>query len=735
MTGHDSFLAAAAALDGLRDALDTERDDLTNDLARLTAEMNEAKRRHDEIRAEIDHLRQRPSNIPSDSVRLRDALCRHLGLDEADLPFVGEHLRVRESAADWEPAAERVLRSFGLSLLVADEHYGRVAAWVDGTHLGNRLVYYRVRVGADGGRPGDPPPDPDGLAAKLEIRHDSTFHDWLARELGRRFDYVCCDDQDRFRRERRALTRTGQIKGGGGRHEKDDRHRIDDRRRYVLGWTNERKIEALEAERAGLEAEIGRVGEALAGAMAARTDLDRRSEALARVATVQRYADIDWATPTAAIDERGRELAELEASSDVLADLMAQREAAAAERDEAEGRVDEVADRAAELRGRIATDEQDRIEADDAVAAARQAGHADRFGSVAVAVAARLDGDTLQLPRLGAVERDVRERLQGEYDAVTARMRRLQDRIVGAMQSYCTDYPAETAEVDASLESADAFREMLGALVDDDLPRFEAAFKEQLNTNTIREIAGFQGQLARESAIITERIDQINGSLTQIDYNPGRHITLVAEATNDTEVRHFQRELRACTEDSLSGSGDDHYSEAKFEQVKAIIERFQGRTGLTELDRRWTAKVTDVRNWYLFSASERWREDGTEHEHYTDSSGKSGGQKEKLAYTILAASLAYQFGLEWGEARSRSFRFVVIDEAFGRGSDESAQYGLRLFDRLNLQLLIVTPLQKIHIIEPFVSSVGYVDNSDGRSSRLRTMTIDEYRAEKARRAS
>ncbi len=69
----------------------------------------------------------------------------------------------------------------------------------------------------------------------------------------------------------------------------------------------------------------------------------------------------------------------------------------------------------------------------------------------------------------------------------------------------------------------------------------------------------------------------------------------------------------------------------------------------------------------LFSASERWHEDGKEHEHYSDSGGKSGGQKEKLAYTVLAASLAYQFGLESGATRSRSFRFVVIDEAFGRG--------------------------------------------------------------------
>ena len=162
--------------------------------------------------------------------------------------------------------------------------------------------------------------------------------------------------------------------------------------------------------------------------------------------------------------------------------------------------------------------------------------------------------------------------------------------------------------------------------------------------------------------------------------------------------------------------------------MSRIIERFRGREGQTEADRRWTRFVTDVRNWFLFSASERYREDDTEYEHYADSAGKSGGQKEKLAYTILAASLAYQFKLEWGAAKSRTFRFAVIDEAFGRGSDESTRFALELFERLGLQLLIVTPLQKIHVIEPYVSAVGFVDNPTSSASRLQTLTIEEYRA-------
>jgi uncharacterized protein YPO0396 len=206
---------------------------------------------------------------------------------------------------------------------------------------------------------------------------------------------------------------------------------------------------------------------------------------------------------------------------------------------------------------------------------------------------------------------------------------------------------------------------------------------------------------------------------------------LESQTSPDAEVRDFHAELRACTEGAVTGSEDSQYSETKFLQVQAIIDRFRGREGLSDQDRRWTAKVTDVRNWFLFAASERWRHDDSEHEHYSDSGGKSGGQKEKLAYTILAASLAYQFGLEWGAVRSRSFRFAVIDEAFGRGSDESAQYGLELFRQLNLQLLIVTPLQKIHIIEPFVSNVGFVHNEGGRASKLRNLSIEEYWAQKA----
>ena len=314
------------------------------------------------------------------------------------------------------------------------------------------------------------------------------------------------------------------------------------------------------------------------------------------------------------------------------------------------------------------------------------------------------------------------------------RQARLSNRIVGKMGDFRRTYPAETSELDDSVASATGYRELFARLVDDDLPRFQQQFKRYLNQNTIHDIASFQGQLNRQAELIKERVEVINASLAEVEYNPGRFIRLEAQLTLDADIRDFRTDLRACTEDVVSSDASDQYSEQKFLQVKRIIERFRGREGQTDTDRAWTKRVTDVRNWFVFSASERWREDDTEHEHYSDSGGKSGGQKEKLAYTILAASLAYQFKLDPDAARSKTFRLAVIDEAFGRGPDKSAEFGLELFRRLGLQLLVVTPLQKIHVIEPYVSVVGFVDNPTERNSRLYTLTIEEFRAQRAARA-
>ena len=726
----DSFRANRSALMELREQAESRQAEHQNERTDQSVAVRELRGQHSEIDAELTSLKARRSNLPAAMLALRDKLCQALGLEADDLPFAGELIQVRDEARDWEGAIERLLHNFALSLLVPDEHYRAVAEWVDATRLRGRLVYYRVREARAASHDR---PHPDALSRKLAIRSDSGFYAWLERELARRFDHVCCEDMDRFRRETRAITRAGQIKTGGVRHEKDDRHAIDDRTRYVLGWSNESKIRALATQRDGLEKRIQEAADAIARLDDKLKALGERLGNISRLEMFEDFQRLNWQEPAARITELEAEYRALREESDVLKTLRERLDKLEGESEETESRLERRQKQLTTAEERERSAKESRAEAEELLAELDAAERARWFEQLAALREDAMGDQAFNLNGIEARQREFRAWLTAGIDREDKAIGRLNDRIIRGMQDFHHRWPQEAREADISVAAAGEYRRLLKSLQSDDLPRFEQRFKELLNENTIREVAGFQALLHREREQIRERIETINRSLYEIDYEKGRYIRLLAETTTDADVREFQQKLRACTEGAITGSEDTQYSEQKFLQVRDIIDRFRGREGSAELDRRWTRKVTDVRNWFLFSASERWREDDREHEHYADSGGKSGGQKEKLAYTVLAASLAYQFGLQWGEKRSRSFRFAVIDEAFGRGSDESARYGLELFGRLNLQLLIVTPLQKIHIIEPFVASVGFVHNPDGQQSMLRNLSIDEYRAKMAAR--
>ena len=724
------FQAQYKGLKQLADGADDCDAKLQNELTEANVLFTQGRKDHQALATEIASLRARRSNIEDTQVRLRTTLCEALELPEAEMPFAGELIQIRDDERAWEGAAERLLRNFGLSLLVPDTLYAKVSDWVDRTHLRGRIVYYRVRPKT---RDSLPNLHRDSIARKLAVKPDSPFYDWLEREIAQRFDFACCATQEQFHRETRAITRSGQIKSSEARHEKDDRHRLDDRSHYVLGWTNAAKIGALEAKSNLLESQLAESASRIGALLTERKTLSARRETLSALAEYSDFRELNWQSLAADVSRLEDEKRALETASDVLKQLterLAQLVHALKETDKL---LEDHRHKRSKFEQKKADAETLRQQTQAGLNDREQAKHATRFEALEVMRPEALGEHQLTVESCDNRQHDMREWLQGKIDAEDKKLERLRDNIIKAMSDYRRDFPLETQEVDAAVEAADEYRSMLAKLRADDLPRFEARFKELLNENTIREVANFQSQLNRERETIKDRIGHINESLTQIEYNPGRYIVLEAQPSLDADIRDFQTQLRNCTEGSLTGSDDPQYSEAKFLQVRQIIERFRGREGQSELDRRWTAKVTDVRTWFTFAASERWREDGSEHEHYSDSGGKSGGQKEKLAYTVLAASLAYQFKLERGAVRSRSFHFVVIDEAFGRGSDESAQYGLKLFQQLNLQLMIVTPLQKIHIIEPFVASVGFVQNEEGRASKLRNLTIEEYRAEKAAR--
>jgi uncharacterized protein YPO0396 len=321
----------------------------------------------------------------------------------------------------------------------------------------------------------------------------------------------------------------------------------------------------------------------------------------------------------------------------------------------------------------------------------------------------------------------------GELKKLRYRLSTLRSTIERKMREIKEHSKSEYSEIGESIEARSEYLQKFEKLVSEDLKRHEERFKEELTRNTIHSIAVFDNQLEKHEKDIRQKIKTINQHLHEIVYNATQetYITILMDATPNKEVRLFKEELKACYTHSFS-SNAELYTEEKYEQVKRILDRF---ASAENSHKEWTNTVTDVRQWFEFNASERYLADDTEKEFYEGSGGKSGGQKEKLAYTILASALAYQFGLQFGESKSRSFRFVVIDEAFGRGSDESTRYGLELFRKLNLQLLIVTPLQKLHIIEGHVNSFHFVSNKDGNNSQVSNFTKAAYEIEKTKHDS
>ncbi len=735
VTSAEQFQERRREIQVLESGLDTERKNLQQRMYPVQQQRSELRQQKKALEEDIRGIQQRANNLPAALTQLRETLCQELKLPENGLPFVGELIDVSPQHEEWRTAAERALHGFALSLLVPERLYLEVSRWINSHHLGTRLVYQRVaerRVRNESVRRSD-----GFMLRDVLTLEPGEFERYLDEELERRFSYRLVGSVEEMSRESHAVTREGLIRSGS-RHEKDDRRRAGDPRSWVLGRANKKKLQALEADLAAVVREQQTNEQLIESLTAEDTAFHAKAYAVKSLVTFESWGKLDVAASLArltSLEEEHRRLTlgtpELQEINRRLDELSEQDVRISSELEAVSERIGGINNELVVLRRRRATAERELTAlAGDALERAR------REYSALAEQASLIDGGGGAPSTIDEFER-LGTRLEAELDARMAtlvrKQSRLRDPILRRMYDVIHRWPELHQELVASIESAGEFRAMRERVRRDDLPRFEKDFREQLHTNAVRELVAFNSKLRIYAEEIRGRVERINEALGAIDYSPGRRVVLQINDTINQEVRQFRHDMREATSNVLNT--DDGELEQQFERVRAIIERFRGRTASADADRGWRDRVTDVRNWYSFAASEQDKATGEEYEHYTDSDGKSGGQKEKLAYTILAASLAYQFKLEWGVEKSRDFRFAMIDEAFGRGSDTSTHYALELFAKLGLQLLIVTPLTKVHVIEHYVHSIGFVDNPTGARSRVHMMTIEEYRDKRRARGT
>ncbi|MBN8625710.1 MAG: AAA family ATPase [Planctomycetes bacterium] len=654
---------------------------------------------------ELQAVLQRQGNIPARLGDVRRDLCAELRLKEQELPFVAELVSVKAADREWEPSLEMILRNFALTLLVPDHCYALVSGYLERTRLrdaqghGQRLVYQHV--GKSTAKPTELSPDVRSLPQKLEFRPNHPLVPWVKGELLERFGFRCCDTLAEFQAAPgKALTRERHVKFPGGRHEKNDRDEAVDPRRYVLGWDHREKQRRLQDGIQELRQQLGRLDAQIQRFDDDQTQLRRRLQAVEEASRVTEFAALDYWSEERESTTLRLEKQALEENNHAVR-LLKQRQA---EREQ------QIA--ALELRREQLIREMERCEreiqnGERLIAHARQyvqRGNGDgtfpRLAECFAELEAYFTDAPLTWEDLLPRKETFLQARRAEQVGLKDRLQPIEEQLRKAMAQYLRAFADDKLELDPDIKYLEDFLALFQRICAEELPKHEQRFKERLNEKVGDEVSLLRGALQRERGEIEERIELLNKSLRQLEYRPGTHMRLQAKPVRDREVVEFRQALDECVSGSFDGTPEAN--EQRYLRIEKLIVRLRD-------EEAWRRKVTDVRNWFDFAAVETDDLTGAERSYHEDSCGQSGGEKAKLAFTILVAAIAYQYDLQPGTAGQSRFHFVVVDEMFSRIDDRYSRYALDLFAKFELQLLIVAPLDaKARVTEPYVGCYLHV---------------------------
>ncbi|HIK94103.1 MAG TPA: hypothetical protein EYG03_19335 [Planctomycetes bacterium] len=675
-----------------------------------------------EAQEELAALEKRQTNLPRRFVEVRQRLCDALGLNVRDLPFAAELISVLPDEQRWEPSIEMVLHSFALSLLVPDKHYRIVSGYMNQNRLrdargfGRKIVYLRVRERQQ--RLDGSVLDPDSLVRKLKLRDGHALLPWVRAELEGRFDYRCCDSIEDFQSiHGPAITPERHVRNRD-HHIKDDRDRVADPANFVLGWDNRDKKRRLAETIQQLHVSLQTIEERIRALRTEEQALAARLNAIDEAIQVQDFVDLDFMSHDAAIMQLEEERRQLEQDNDTvrvlkqkLVEHRADEKLLGAERDA-------VGVREGEVKSRLADAQQLLDNAQRTLQQMSETGElADHMESFD-ALSDLLGDEPLTATTFHQQEKDFRRERELKRDRLREKVQPVQERLLKEMSRFLAKFPEEKSDLQPSTDYLGSFLGLLEGIREEDLPRHEQRFKERLNDKVTREIGLLNSELERERYAIEDKIDLLNQALMQLEYRPGTHMKLEARLVKDREIRDFRNELHACLDDAFAASFEA--DEARFVRIQNLIQRLRDED-------RWRSKVIDVRRWFDFAAREIDEATGEERSYYEDSTGQSGGEKAKLAFTILVAAIAYQYDIEPGNDNSDRFHFVVVDEMFSKIDDQYSEYALELFRKFGLQLLIVAPLDaKARVTERYVGCYLLVAKDEQSHSRIHSMTAREF---------
>jgi len=696
-----------------------ENEEKKNDLIVHRAQIRNER---NELAVELESLERQKGNLPEWSISLRECICQELGLSEKEIPFAAELIAVRENEREWESSIEKVLHSFGLSLLVPDRYYHMVSRYVEQTKLtargrGQRLIY--LRINEHGISRETTNQQSDSMLSKLRFKDGHPILPWVKAELASRFDYRCCETIEELQQASGlAMTSSRHVKTGSKRHDKDDREQLLNRRNFILGWDNKEKRQRISDRIAELDVTEQQQSQKLA---AIDTDLKiirNRIQAWEDLRSFDSHAEINWQQHQQNIDDLEAEKKSIEENSDAIQRLREQAAKLASNRIGLETQREDAIRDESRLEQSIQDAEKLILNAGNTINEYKKNDVWDQFQSTFEELESSVDESCFSIEALLQTQDSLRKSLEKEQIALRKKLDPIEEQLTQVMSKFTRKFPEE-ADLLPRVTYLDSFLGLRQRIIDEDLPRHTDRFKERLNDTVTREIGLFRATLEKERRNIEDKIETLNLSLMQLDFREGTYIQLDPKRVNNHEIVEFQRQLRECVEGSFEDSAEAN--EARFVRIQKLVVKLQD-----EGHRRWRDKVVDVRNWFDFLANVIDEKTLEQVSSYDDSTGQSGGEKAKLAFTILVAAIAYQYDLDPSEPDEQRFRFVVVDEMFSKVDDQHAEYALKLFRQFGLQLLIVAPLDaKACVTQPFVGSYLHVTKKNNRSEVFQ-MTAKEF---------
>ncbi len=695
---------ARALIDGTKSGAGTVDDAI----AERMAERRDDEKRFAALRVELESLKAAPSSIPAPLQQLRARLCDDTGLSESALPFVGELIQVREDQIGWRGAIERVLHGFAQSLLVDEKNHQQVAEWANRTHLGTKLVYFRIR---DNELLHAREPEKRSLIHKLQLR-DHPYGDWVYNELQRRFDYTCVENAGQLRNEDRAITREGQIKHPGDRYEKDDRHAVNDRKRWMLGHDNRDKRRVFEREGQELAQRIAR-SEADVAMLRKQRESGQEKQLAAHSLIERDWDEIDVGPRLQRLSDIDEQLVDLREGDTALARIGQQIELTRGLRDQGKRTYEDVRLERGQFSRERARLEQLRDNGQARVASApltelQREGLEERLNI--------LTG--LNLESLESHFRVIERGLAEELGSSQGRDAKLTQHLLDCFRKYTQQWPEDSGDFTVSLTSADDFLARLTRLESDGLPRHEGRFFELLQTQSKNNLLALQRHTAEAHKAIKQRMDEVNASLEQVAFNRGTVLAIDVHDRRLPEVQDFQLQLRAVL--THQQTEDRSLAESQFNVLRDLVRRLGAQE--PEL-RRWREQVLDVRQHVEFIGVELDADTREQVEIYRSGAGKSGGQRQKLATTCLAAALRYQLGGEDGELPR--YAAVVLDEAFDKADNEFTALAMNIFENFGFQMVVATPLKSVMTLEPFIGGACFVEISGRHDSGVLLIEYDD----------